>query len=156
MFRPMRRSKQQLGEEETLEVLKNAKRGVLSVIGNDGWPYGIYLNPHYENGKIYFHGAKAGHKIDALRKDAKASFTAIDDGVKEEGGWAYTFRSVVVFGRVEFIDDQGKALEICRHLARRFNPSETDIEDEVRRAGQHVQVFALVPEHITGKRIHES
>lgn len=152
----MRRSKQQLGEEETLEVLKNAKRGVLSVIGNDGWPYGIYLNPHYENGKIYFHGAKAGHKIDALRKDAKASFTAIDDGVKEEGGWAYTFRSVVVFGRVEFIDDQGKALEICRHLARRFNPSETDIEDEVRRAGQHVQVFALVPEHITGKRIHES
>ena len=156
MFRPMRRSKQQLGEEETLEVLKNAKRGVLSVIGNDGWPYGIYLNPHYENGKIYFHGAKAGHKIDALRKDAKASFTAIDDGVKEEGGWAYTFRSVVVFGRVEFIDDQGKALEICRHLARRFNPSETDIEDEVRRAGQHVQVFALIPEHITGKRIHES
>ena len=156
MFRPMRRSKQQLGEEETLEVLKNAKRGGLSVIGNDGWPYGIYLNPHYENGKIYFHGAKAGHKIDALRKDAKASFTAIDDGVKEEGGWAYTFRSVVVFGRVEFIDDQGKALEICRHLARRFNPSETDIEDEVRRAGQHVQVFALVPEHITGKRIHES
>ena len=156
MFRPMRRSKQQIGEEETLEVLKNAKRGVLSVIGNDGWPYGIYLNPHYENGKIYFHGAKAGHKIDALRKDAKASFTAIDDGVKEEGGWAYTFRSVVVFGRVEFIDDQGKALEICRHLARRFNPSETDIEDEVRRAGQHVQVFALVPEHITGKRIHES
>ena len=156
MFRPMRRSKQQLGEEETLEVLKNAKRGVLSVIGNDGWPYGIYLNPHYENGKIYFHGAKAGHKIDALRKDAKASFTAIDDGVKEDGGWAYTFRSVVVFGRVEFIDDQGKALEICRHLARRFNPSETDIEDEVRRAGQHVQVFALVPEHITGKRIHES
>ena len=156
MFRPMRRNKQQLAEDEALEVLKNAKRGVLSVIGDGGWPYGIHLNPYWEDGRLYFHGAKAGHKIDALRKDDRASFTVIDDGVKDEGGWAYTFRSVIVFGRVEFVDDQARALEICRRLARRFNPNESDIEDEVRRAGAHVQVFALVPEHITGKRVHEA
>lgn len=156
MFRPMRRIKQMLEAEEALDVLKRAKRGVLSVIGDDGWPYGIYLNPHYEDGRLYFHGAKAGHKNEALRKDARASFTVIDDGVKDEGGWAYTFRSVVVFGRVEFVDDSTAAIDICRRLARRFNPSETDIEDEIRRAGAHVQVFALVPEHITGKRIHEA
>lgn len=77
MFRPMRRINQQLSEEETLEVLGNAKRGVLSVVGDGGWPYGIYINPHYENGKIYFHGGKEGHKIDALRKDPRASFTVI-------------------------------------------------------------------------------
>ena len=152
----MRRNKQQLREEEALEVLENAKRGVLSVIGDGGWPYGIHLNPYWEDGRLYFHGAKAGHKIDALRKNARASFTIIDDGVKDEGGWAYTFRSVIVFGRVEFVDDQARALEICRRLARRFNPNESDIEDEVRRAGSHVQVFALVPEHITGKRVHEA
>ena len=145
-----------LEEEESLDVLKRAKRGVLSVVGDDGWPYGIYLNPHYEDGKIYFHGAKAGHKTDALRKDARASFTVIDEGVKDKGGWAYTFRSVVVFGRVEFVDDRTKAIDICRRLARRFNPSEADIEDEIRRASAHVQVFALVPEHITGKRVHEA
>ena len=70
-FRPMRRIKQQMPDKEALEVLKNAKRGVLSVIGDDGWPYGIWLNPHYReaDGRIYFHGAKDGHKIDALRKD---------------------------------------------------------------------------------------
>ena len=156
MFRPMRRIKQQLAEDEALEVLKSAKRGVLSVIGDDGWPYGIHLNPYWEDGRLYFHGAKAGHKIDALRKDARASFTVIDEGTKDEGGWAYTFRSVVVFGHVEFVDDQMRSLDICRHLARRFNPSEKDIEDEVRRAGQHVQVFALLPEHMTGKRVHEA
>ena len=156
MFRPMRRIKQQLSEEESLEVLKKAKRGVLSVIGDDGWPYGIYLNPHFENGRIFFHGAKEGHKIDALKKDARASFTVIDEGVKDEGGWAYAFRSVVVFGRVEFVEDQNEAVEICRRLARRFNPSEADIEDEIRRAAAHVQVFALIPEHITGKRIREA
>ena len=156
MFRQMRRIKQQLNDEESLEVLKNAKRGVLSVIGDDGWPYGIYLNPHFENGRIYFHCAKTGHKIDALKKDTRASFTVIDDGVKDEGGWAYTFRSVVVFGRVEFVEEQNEAVEICRRLARRFNPSEADIEDEIRRAAAHVQVFALIPEHITGKRVHEA
>ena len=155
MFRPMRRIKQQLSEEEALEVLKHAKRGVLSVIGDDGWPYGVYLNPHYENGKIYFHSARVGHKIDALRNDVRASFTIIDEGIKDEGGWAYTFKSVVVFGKVEFVENQNEAIEICRRLARRFNPSEADIEDEIRRAASHVQVFALVPEHITCKRVHE-
>ena len=156
MFRQMRRIKQQLNDEESLEVLKKAKRGVLSVIGDDGWPYGMYLNPHFENGRIYFHGAKSGHKIDALKKDTRASFTVIDDGVKDEGGWAYTFRSVVVFGRVEFVEEQNEAVEICRRLARRFNPSEADIEDEICRAAAYVQVFALIPEHITGKRVHEA
>ncbi len=158
MFRPMRRFKQQLSDSEALEVLKQAKRGVLSVTGDDGWPYGVWLNPHFRetDGRIYFHGAKEGHKIDALRKDARASFTAIDEGVRDEGGWAYTFRSVAVFGRIEFVEDHEFAIELCRELARRFNPSEADIENEIRMAGARVQVFCLVPEHITGKRVHEA
>ena len=158
MFRPMRRFKQQLSDSEALEVLSNAKRGVLSVIGDDGWPYGVWLNPHYrkEDGRIYFHGAKDGHKIDALRKDARASFTVIDDGVRDQGGWAYTFRSVVVFGRIEFVEDHEFALDLCRELARRFNPSEADIEKEIQMAGARVQVLCLIPEHITGKRVHEA
>ena len=158
MFRPIRRFKQQLSDSEALEVLANAKRGVLSVIGDNGWPYGVWLNPHYrkEDGRIYFHGAKEGHKIDALRKDDRASFTVIDDGVRDQGGWAYTFRSVVVFGRIEFVEDHDFALELCRELARRFNPSEADIEKEIQMAGARVQVLCLIPEHITGKRVHEA
>ena len=158
MFRPMRRIKQQLSAAESIEVLRRAKRGVLSMTGDDGWPYGIYLNPHYrdEDGSIYFHGAKEGHKIDALRRECRAAFTVIDEGVRDEGGWAYTFRSVVVFGRVEFVDDRDFALRICRELARRFNPSDAEIEKEIQAAGARVQVFRLIPEHITGKQVHEA
>ena len=158
MFRPMRRIRQQLPDEEALEVLKSAKRGVLSVTGDDGWPYGVWLNPYYReaDGRIYFHGAKEGHKIDALRRDARVSFTVIDDGVQDEGGWAYTFRSVVVFGRIEFVEDHSFALELCRELAHRFNPSEEDIEKEIQMAGARVRVMALIPEHVTGKRVHEA
>ena len=158
MFRSMRRIKQQLPDEEALDVLKNAKRGVLSVTGDDGWPYGIWLNPYYReaDGRIYFHGAKEGHKVDALHKDSRAAFTVIDEGVKDEGGWAYTFRSVVVFGRIEFMEDPSFALELCRELARRFNPNEDEIEKELQMYGARMQMMALIPEHITGKRVHEA
>ena len=157
-FRPMRRFKQQLPDDEALAVLRAAKRGVLSMTGDGGRPYGIPLNPFWddETGRLYFPGAREGHKIDALRRDPRASFTALDEGVRDEGGWALTFRSVVVFGRVEFVEDQAAALDICRRLARRFNPSDADIEEEIRRAGSRVLVFALVPKHITGKRVHEA
>ena len=157
-FREMRRAKQALSPEESLAVLKAAKRGVLSMIGDGGYPYGIYLNPYYNesDGRIYFHGSRIGHKVESLRKDPRASFTVIDEGVKDDGGWAYTFRGVVVFGQVEFVDDSETAIRICRALAQRFNPNAANIEDEIRRAGAAVQVFALVPEHITGKRVHEA
>ena len=160
-FRPMRRFKQQLPDEEALAVLRAAKRGVLSVAGDGGRPYGIPLNPYWddETGCLYFHGAREGHKIDALRRDPRACFTVMDEGVHDGSrppAWALTFRSVVVFGRVEFVENRDEVLEICRRLARRFNPDNADIEDEIRRAGPHVLVFALVPEHITGKRVHEA
>ena len=103
MFRPMRRIKQPLSEDEALEVLKNAKRGVLSVIGDDGWPYGIHLKPYWEDGRLYFHGAKSGHKIDALVRHEKASFCVMRQAELSEEGWSYYFHSVVVFGRLELV-----------------------------------------------------
>ena len=160
-FRPMRRAKQALSQEESLTVLKNVKRGVLSMIGDGGWPYGVYMNPYYNeaDGRIYFHSSKIGHRVKSLKRDPRVSFTVIDDGIHEtdrEPAWAWTFRSVIVFGRVEFVEDREKALEICRDLMRRFTKDEPYIEDEIRKSGAAVQVFALVPEHITGKRVHEA
>ena len=160
-FRPMRRAPQALAQEEAIDVLKNAKRGVLSMIGDGGWPYGVYMNPYYNeaDGRIYFHSSKIGHREESLKRDPRVSFTVIDDGIHEtdrEPAWAWTFRSVIVFGRVEFVEDREKALEICRGLMRRFTKDESYIEDEIRKSGAAVQVFALVPEHITGKRVHEA
>ncbi len=44
MFRPMRRWKQQLSDEDCIAILKNEPRGILSVLGDDGYPYGIPMN----------------------------------------------------------------------------------------------------------------
>ena len=158
MFREMLRKKQQLPEEECIEILKNELRGVLSVIGDDDYPYGMPINHFYceEDGKIYFHSGRKGHKIDAMKRHDKASFCVYDQGFRREGEWALNIRSVIVFGRIEFIEDRDKIYEIARHLSHKFTDDEEYIEREIVRSGPGTLMFALVPEHITGKLVNEA
>lgn len=158
MFRRMARIKQQISEEECISILKRQKRGVLSVLGDDGYPYGVPINHWYneEDGCLYFHGGMQGHKIDALKACSKVSFTVMDDGYHKEGDWALTFKSVIVFGKVRFIEDHQEALDICRKLSLKFIQDTKVIEEEIARAGFRVLCFALVPEHMTGKQVHEA
>ena len=158
MFREMLRAKQQLSREECVELLKNELRGVLSVQGDDGYPYGLPIDHWYceENGRVYFHCGRTGHKLDALRTSDKVSFCVYDQGCRREGDWALTIRSVVVFGRARPLEDHARALEICRELSRKFTQDEGYIEEEVRRSGAGTLVIELIPEHITGKRVHEA
>ena len=157
MFPEMKRVKQKLSREECIEILRQEKRGVLSVLGEDDYPYGMPVNHWYceADGKLYFHGGMHGHKIDAMRRHDKVSFCVYDSGFRREGEWALNFRSVVVFGRVEFVEDHGKALEISRKLSLGFTSDESYIEKEIRESGPGVLCFALTPEHITGKRVSE-
>ena len=158
MFRERLRKKQQLPEEECIEILKNELRGVLSVIGDDDYPYGMPINHFYceEDGKIYFHSGRKGHKIDAMKRHDKASFCVYDQGFRREGEWALNIRSVIVFGRIEFIEDKEKIYEIARRLSYKFTDDEEYIEREIVRSGPGTLMFALVPEHITGNLVNEA
>ncbi len=158
MFREMMRIKQQLPQEECIQILKNEPRGVLSVLGDDGYPYGMPINQYYceEDGKIYFHSGKKGHKVDAIKRCDKASFCAYDQGFRREGEWALNIRSVIVFGRIEIIEDTEKVYEISRRLSRKFTDDEAYIEHEIVKSGPRTLMFALVPEHMTGKLVNEA
>ncbi len=158
MFRPMLRKKQQLPEQECVEILKTELRGVLSVLGDDGYPYGMPINHYYneEDGKLYFHGGMQGHKIDAIRKHNKASFCVFDSGYREEGDWALHIRSVIVFGKIEFVNDRDSVYELTRRLCRKFTRDEEYIDREIEKSGARTLMFALVPEHISGKLVEES
>ena len=157
-FREMARKKQQLSRAECEELLIREKRGVLSVLGDGGYPYGIPLNHWYceEDGRLYFHSGKAGHKLDALRNCGKASFCCMDGGFRKPGEWALNIRSVVVFGRVEFVEDRERSYAIARALSRKFTDDEAYIEAEIARSGPGTCVFCLIPEHMTGKLVNES
>ena len=158
MFREMRRKKQQLSETECVELLKTQLRGVLSVMGDDGYPYGMPLNHYYceDDGKLYFHGGKKGHKIDAMKRHDKASFCVYDEGRRKDGQWALNIRSVVVFGRIEFPEDRETVVRISEALSRKFTGDEEYIRNEIERCLPDTLLFALVPEHITGKLVNES
>ncbi len=158
MFREVVRIKQALPEEECIKILKEELRGVLSVLGDDDYPYGLPINHFYneEDGKLYFHSGRSGHKIDALKQHDKASFCVIDHGCQEEGDWALYFKSVIVFGRIEIIEDKETIYDIARKLSYKFTKDEAYIEKEIASAGPRTLMFALAPEHITGKRVHEA
>ena len=157
MFRKMRRFNQQITDEECIEVLKNTKRGVLSLIGDDGYPYGVPLIHWYceEDGKIYFHGAKSGHKNDAIKNCDKACYTVLNDGYREEGEWALNFKSIITFGRIKFIEDQEKARKICIAMVKKFIDDEDFLEKELKFLFPAVQCFEFTPEHMTGPRVKE-
>ena len=158
MFRKMRRHNQQLDDQRCQSILQRAPRGVLSVLGDEGYPYGIPMDHYYcpEDGKIYFHSGKNGHKIDALRRCEKASYCVIDQGVSADRGWALDFRSVVVFGRVELTEDRDVVCEMTRRLSRLFTDDEDYITGEIARFGPATLLLVLTPEHISGKRVNES
>ena len=159
MFRKMARIREQIPNEECIEILKTQLRGVLSVFGDDDYPYGIPINHYYceEDGKLYFHGGTKGHRIDAMRNHGKASFCVLDEGRPEqEGGWALRFRSVIVFGRLEEVEDHNRAIEITRALCHKFTSDEEYIAKEIENAGARTMVVCLTPEHMTGKTVLES
>lgn len=158
MFRKMRRFKQELSRQDCIEVLRQEPRGVLSLIGENGYPYGIPLDHWYdeESGNLYFHGAREGHKIDAVRNCAKASYCVMDQGFRREGEWALNIKSVVLFGQITLVEDQEKALRVCSNLCRKFTEDEEYLKRELKSAGDRVLCLELRPDHMTGKMVNES
>jgi len=157
-FRKMRRFKQQISEEACIRILKEQKRGVLSMIGDGGYPYGIPLDHWYseEDHKLYFHCAKTGHKTDAITACDKVSYCVMDEGFRKEGEWALNINSVVVFGRICIVEDEDKKREVCTNLCRKFTDDEAYIQKELTNAFPRVSCLELTIEHMTGKLVNES
>ncbi len=160
MFREMRRPKQLIALEECQEILASQKRGTLSVLGDDGYPYGlpldfVYLPSVGQLGSIFFHSARQGHKLDAIAAHDKASFCVTDDGVLEEGSWWYHMRSVICFGRASLVEDPQLLHDAFLALGQKYFPPEYDIEEDIAKSGPRARVIQLRIEHMTGKRVEE-
>ena len=158
MFREMRKPHKQISPQECAQLLCSQKRGVLSLLGDDDYPYGLPINHYYnpEDGRLYFHCGLEGHMVDALKKHTKASFCVCDEGYRNEGDWALNIRSVIVFGRIEIVQDRETALAMVRRLCEKFTLDQEFIENSIREDLDQTLFFALVPEHITGKQVREA
>ena len=158
MFREMRRSKQVLSRETAEKILREGEFGVLALSGDEGYAYAVPINYAVEGNKIYFHSAKTGHKLDAIRNNDKVSFCVVDrhEVVAEE--FTTYFSSAIAFGRIRIIEDDAdpdklRGLEL---LADKY--SSTACPE--RRAKELSRLSALVVpvmtiEHLTGKAARE-
>lgn len=157
MFRPMRRFKQALSPEECRAVLERGTSGVLALSGDGGWPYAVPLSYVYADGKIYFHSAKSGHKVDAIRSCPRASFCVIDqDHIVPEEYTTY-FRSVIAFGRIRVIGDDGERRAAVERLALKYHPGDTP-EHRNRYIDSEwapLCMLEMTVEHLSGKQATE-
>lgn len=156
MFRKMRRAGQELSQEECERMLAEGTEGVLAVLGDDGYPYTVPLNYLYEDGKIYFHSALEGHKVDAMKACDKVSFCVIGarDIVPEE--LTTYFRSVVAFGRARLLTGDSEIKKAAWALGEKYlknNPAR--IERSVKTAPSRMGAYVIEIEHMTGKEAIE-
>ncbi len=158
MFRELVRKNKKISIEECVNILKTEKRGVLSVNGDDGYPYGMPMNHWYneEDGKIYFHCGNIGHRLDALKKDSKVSFCTYDAGYRNDGEWALNVKSTIVFGKIEIVDELDRIIDITTKLSYKFIQDDEYIKAEIKNHAHRTLLLVLTPEHICGKLVQES
>ena len=153
MFRKMRRSKQELPADEALRLLEAGSSGVLALLGDGGWPYAVPLSYAYAAGKLYFHCARAGHKLDAVRNEPRASFCVVAQDLVVPEKYTTHYRSVIAFGRVRILEDGDEKRRGIELLAERFAPD--DSAGHRRRVidseWDNFCVLEFDIEHITGK-----
>ena len=116
MFREMRRKKQLLSRAETVEILQSGASGVMTVSGDEGYPYAVPLSYAYEDGKLFFHVAKEGHKLDGIARNDKVSFCVIQQDQVMPQTFTTHFRSAIVFGRARILTEDSEK----RHALERL------------------------------------
>ena len=157
MFRPMRRSRQALGIDACKEVLSRGTSGVLALLGDGDWPYAVPMSYAFDGEKLYFHCAREGHKLDAIRREARASFCVVDRDEVVPAEYTTYFRSAIAFGRVRVIEDEAQKRAAIELLARRYFPE--DSAENRRRAIERewagLCMLEMDIEHMSGKEAKE-
>ena len=155
-FREMRRKRQQLSDAESIDILKKATSGTLALLGDGGYPYAVPISYVYADGKLYFHSALSGHKVDAIKGCDKASFCVIDKDDVQPEKYTTFFRSVLVFGKVHIVEDDDEKLHIARMLGNRYNPNQDEaLQKEIESGLSRMLVIRFDIEHLTGKEAIE-
>lgn len=156
MFRNMRRSKQILSQADSIAILEKATSGVLAVAGDDDYPYAVPLSFVYADGKIFFHCAKSGHKLDAIARNNKVSFCIIDEDQIVPEEYTTYFRSVIAFGKARILEEEGEKRSAIERLAAKYSPNQEEgrlkeIDDQI----SHMCMVEITVDHLSGKEAIE-
>lgn len=153
MFPEMRRKRQLLSMEENEEILKRGTSGVLALLGAEDYPYAVPLSYVYTKGEIFFHCAKSGHKIDAIRKCGKASFCVIGQDQIRPEKFTTAYQSVIAFGTVRILEEEQEIRHAIELLSEKYAPGDVEGRDrEIEKDGDRLCMLVLSISHLTGKQ----
>lgn len=150
MFPEMRRKKQQLSNEETEEILRRGSHGVLALLGNEGWPYALPISYVYDEGRLYFHCAAAGHKLEAIAREPRASLCVVDMDEVIPELFTTAYRSAIAFGRLRVLEDREEIVRALEALCGKYSPG-LDTAEEIKKHLNNVCVLEMNVEHMSGK-----
>ena len=149
-FKPLRRKDRALKDDEALEILSKSNYGVLCVFDGN-YPYGVPVNYVYEDGFIYIHSAKEGHKIESIKSFDRVCFTVVGSSQVMENEFSTKYESVVVFGRADILHDE-QVIPALRKLAQKYSPRYTnEAERIIQDSFKDVAVIRIKIEHVQGK-----
>ncbi|MGN0034626.1 MAG: pyridoxamine 5'-phosphate oxidase family protein [Coriobacteriales bacterium] len=155
MFRPMRRSRQQLSDDETHAILRAGRTAVLAVSGDDGYPYAVPVNYVYTDECIYFHCAREGHKLDAIRRSDKVSLCVIARDEVDAEALTDRFTSVIVFGRARILTDEEEVRRAIEVFGLGFTDDHAAVDAEIAKGWDALCMVEVTVEHATGKEAIE-
>ena len=135
-----------------MEILQSQDTAVLSLIGDNGYPYGVPLNYVYRNGHVYLHGAIKGHKIDCIHHESKACLTIIAQNETVPHKLSTNYRSVIAFGKVSIIEDEFEKKAVFKDLVEHIAANHIqEGDDAIERLGKVTAAIVFEIEHLTGK-----
>lgn len=157
IFQEMRRKNQALSQEKCTAILHRGTSGVLALSGDDGYPYAVPMSYVYDGEKLYFHSARNGHKLDAIRRDPKASFCVIDKDLIVPERYTSYFRSVILFGTIRILSDEQEKQMAIEKLAVKYAPGDTaeNRHKSIKQEWIPLCMLEMTPEHISGKEAIE-
>ncbi|MGL4484496.1 MAG: pyridoxamine 5'-phosphate oxidase family protein [Anaerovoracaceae bacterium] len=157
MFREVSRDKRQImPKDDCLEILEQSSAGVLSVLGDDDYPYGVPISYAYSDGKLYFHCAVKGHKLDSIKKHSKVSFTIIETDDLKPAEFTTYYRSVIVFGKARIAEDIPEKKKALVLLLEKYCPEHMKGGmEEIDAKVNALSIIAIDVEHISGKEAIE-
>lgn len=150
-FREMRRKRQMLSAKESEEILRRMTNGTLALHGDGGYPYAVPVSYVYSNGRIYFHTATQGHKVDALMRNDKVSFCVVEQDDVKPAEFTTYFRSVIAFGKARILTDETEKRAALQLLADKYSSGMPGLEAEIAKGFRHLLMVEIDIEHLTGK-----
>lgn len=157
MFREMRRKRQMLSEDNCSKILREGSSGVLALSGDNGFPYAVPISYVYDGKKLFFHCAKSGHKLDAVRRNPKASFCVISQDTIVPEEYTTYYRSVIVFGTIRILENHEEKRAAIENFCLKYTPLDTKEQRSniIEREWNGLCMLEMTIEHLTGKEARE-